>query len=145
MWRSVISDKSTEINAPPQVFLSLKEANGPELWKTSRFVCCQIIKWHFAARALLFFVLFYSSFLRYKYHVWKTPDTKVVSYIWPSCISPPKMIATLYRPWQFHGIYGFLNLFAHQSKYYQYIFFLPHNFHKIDITMCCPSKAFHYQ
>ena len=31
MWRSVISGKSTEINAPPQVFLSLKEANGPEL------------------------------------------------------------------------------------------------------------------
>ena len=31
MWRKVISNKSTEINAPPQVFLSLSEANTPEL------------------------------------------------------------------------------------------------------------------
>ena len=36
MWRSVIFNKSTEINAPPQVFLSLNEDNGPELWKRSR-------------------------------------------------------------------------------------------------------------
>ena len=28
-------NKCTEINAPPQVLLSLNEANGPELWKTS--------------------------------------------------------------------------------------------------------------
>ena len=35
MWRSVIFDQSTEINAPPQVFLSLNEVSGPELWKTS--------------------------------------------------------------------------------------------------------------
>ena len=36
MWRSVIFNKSTEINTAPQVLLSLKEANGPEFWKTSR-------------------------------------------------------------------------------------------------------------
>ena len=36
MWRSVIFNKSTEINAPPQVFLSLNEANGTELRKTPR-------------------------------------------------------------------------------------------------------------
>ena len=30
MWRSVIFNKSTEINTP-QVFLSLNEANGPAL------------------------------------------------------------------------------------------------------------------
>ena len=36
MWKSVISNKSSEINAPPQVFSSLIEINGPELWKTSR-------------------------------------------------------------------------------------------------------------
>ena len=28
MWRRVIFNKSTELNAPPQVFLSLNEANG---------------------------------------------------------------------------------------------------------------------
>ena len=31
MWRKVTFNKSTEINAPPQVFLSHNEANGPEL------------------------------------------------------------------------------------------------------------------
>ena len=31
MWMSVIFNKSTEINAVPQVFLSLDEINGPEL------------------------------------------------------------------------------------------------------------------
>ena len=31
MWRSVIFNISTEINTPPQLFLSLNEANGPEL------------------------------------------------------------------------------------------------------------------
>ena len=31
MWRNVISNKSTELNAPPQVFLSLNKANGLEL------------------------------------------------------------------------------------------------------------------
>ena len=36
MWKSVIFNKSTEINAPPQVFLSFNEAIGPELWNTSR-------------------------------------------------------------------------------------------------------------
>lgn len=35
MCRSVIFNEATEINAPPQVHLSLNEANGPELWKTS--------------------------------------------------------------------------------------------------------------
>ena len=35
MWTSVIFNKSTEINAAPQVLLSLSEINGPELWKTS--------------------------------------------------------------------------------------------------------------
>ena len=30
MWRNVIFNKSTELNAPPQVFLSLNEANGLE-------------------------------------------------------------------------------------------------------------------
>ena len=38
MHRSVTFNKSTEINAPPQVFLSLNEATGPELWKTPRVV-----------------------------------------------------------------------------------------------------------
>ena len=36
MRRSVTFNKSTEINTPPQVFLSLNEANGLELRKTSR-------------------------------------------------------------------------------------------------------------
>ena len=36
MWRSVIFNKSTETNAPAQVYLSLHEVNGPELWKTPR-------------------------------------------------------------------------------------------------------------
>lgn len=36
MWKSVISNKSSEINAAPQVFPSLIEINGPELWKKSR-------------------------------------------------------------------------------------------------------------
>ena len=36
MHRSVTFNKSNEINAPPQVFLSLNEANGLELRKTSR-------------------------------------------------------------------------------------------------------------
>ena len=36
MWRRVIFNKSTEINAPPQMFLNLNEANGPELSKRSR-------------------------------------------------------------------------------------------------------------
>ena len=36
MWRSVIFNKSIEINAPPQMYLSLNEANGAELLKTSR-------------------------------------------------------------------------------------------------------------
>ena len=31
MWSIVSFNKSTEINAPPQVFLSLNGANGPEL------------------------------------------------------------------------------------------------------------------
>ena len=31
MWRSVILNKSTEPNAPPQVFSSLNEANSSEL------------------------------------------------------------------------------------------------------------------
>ena len=31
MWRNVIFNKSTELNALPQVFLSLNEANGLEL------------------------------------------------------------------------------------------------------------------
>ena len=31
MWRSVIFHKSVEIKAPPQVFLSLNEANGSKL------------------------------------------------------------------------------------------------------------------
>ena len=31
MWRSVIFNVSTEINTPLQVFLSLNEANCPEL------------------------------------------------------------------------------------------------------------------
>ena len=31
MWRSVIFNKSTEINAPLQLFLSLNKDNGPEL------------------------------------------------------------------------------------------------------------------
>ena len=31
MWKSVISNKSSEINAPLQVFPSLIEINGPEL------------------------------------------------------------------------------------------------------------------
>ena len=31
MWRSVIFSKSTEINTPSQVFLSLNKANGSEL------------------------------------------------------------------------------------------------------------------
>ena len=30
---SVIFNKSTESNVPPQVLLSIYEANGPELWK----------------------------------------------------------------------------------------------------------------
>ena len=36
MFTSVIFHKSTKINAPPLVFLSKNEANGPKLWKTSR-------------------------------------------------------------------------------------------------------------
>ena len=44
MWRSVIFNKSTRIKAPPQVFLILNEANGPELRKTC-FVCSQVVKW----------------------------------------------------------------------------------------------------
>ena len=39
MWRSVIFNKSTDVNAAPAVFLSLNEINGPELWKTSRVLC----------------------------------------------------------------------------------------------------------
>ena len=31
---SIIFNKSTESNVPPQVLLSIYEANGPELWKT---------------------------------------------------------------------------------------------------------------
>ena len=31
MWKSVIFDKSTEINAAPPVFLCLNEINGPAL------------------------------------------------------------------------------------------------------------------
>ena len=31
MRRSVFLNKYTKINSPPQVFLSLNEANGPEL------------------------------------------------------------------------------------------------------------------
>ena len=31
MWRSVVFNKSTEINASTHVFLSLNKANGPEL------------------------------------------------------------------------------------------------------------------
>ena len=31
MWRSVIFNKSTELNASPQVFLSLNKANGLDL------------------------------------------------------------------------------------------------------------------
>ena len=31
MWKSIIFNKSTEISAPPQVFLSFHEANGLEL------------------------------------------------------------------------------------------------------------------
>ena len=38
MWRSAVFNKSTEINAPPQVFLGFNEANGPELSKTSRIL-----------------------------------------------------------------------------------------------------------
>ena len=30
MWRSAIFNKSTEINAPLQAFLSLNKANGPK-------------------------------------------------------------------------------------------------------------------
>ena len=61
MHRSVTFNKSTEINAPPQVFLSLNEANGPELWKkTSYFIYCQVVKWHFAARVLHFLSYFIS-------------------------------------------------------------------------------------
>ena len=33
MWRSVILNKSTKINSPPQVFLSLNEDNVPEFVK----------------------------------------------------------------------------------------------------------------
>ena len=54
MWRSVILNKSTETNAPSQVLSSLNEANSSELWKKSRFVCCQLVKCYFAARALFF-------------------------------------------------------------------------------------------
>ena len=31
MWRNVIFNKSTKINAPPQVFLSLNETNDSEM------------------------------------------------------------------------------------------------------------------
>ena len=38
MWRSVVLSKSTKIYAPPQVFLSLNEGSGSELWKLSRLL-----------------------------------------------------------------------------------------------------------
>ena len=40
---SVTFKKSTEIKAPPEMFLSLNEANGLELWKTSRVLFA--VKW----------------------------------------------------------------------------------------------------
>ena len=85
MWRSVICNKSTEINAPPQVFLSFNEANGAELWYISRI---------FISGSIISFVLFHSSFLKYKEQVWKTPDTKVVPYISNPRIKTP----SVYKP-----------------------------------------------
>ena len=57
MWSSVIFNKSTEINAPPQEFFWLNKANGPELRKTSRALFA--VK-YFAATALVFCLISFS-------------------------------------------------------------------------------------
>ena len=59
MWKNAIFDKYTKFNAPPQVFVSLNEPNGLLYFVVLFGVlfCSQVVKWHFAARELLFFCL----------------------------------------------------------------------------------------
>ena len=66
MHRSVTFNKSTEINAPPQVFLSLNEANGLELRKNHVFCLLSSNKIAFWCKSFVFLPFFHSSFLRYK-------------------------------------------------------------------------------
>ena len=89
MWRNVIFNKFTELNALPQVFLSLNEANGLELWKRSRVLfCSQIVKWHLAARELLFCLIPY-LFL----------EIQITGPF--SCANSPKIVVTLQKPWAY--------------------------------------------
>ena len=89
MWRNVIFNKSTELNALPQVFLSLNEANGLELWKRSRVLfCSQIVKWHLAARELFFCLIPY-LFL----------EIQITGPF--SCANSTKIGVTLHKPWAY--------------------------------------------
>ena len=91
MRRNVTFKKSTELNAPPQVFLSLNEANGLELWKRSRVLfCSQAVTWHFAARALFFFCYIPFRFLEIQMTGVKNFTNKNVSVTSP--------LPLLYKP-----------------------------------------------
>ena len=109
MWKNAIFDKYTKFNAPPQVFVSLNEPNGLELWKRSHVLfCSQVVKWHFAARELFFFVLF-NSFLVIQITGVRNFTNKNVSVTNPlSCISPPKIVVALHKPWAYTTTSGWL-------------------------------------
>ena len=109
MWKNAIFDKYTKFNAPPQVFVSLNEPNGLELWKRSHVLfCSQVVKWHFAARELFFFVLF-NSFLVIQITGVKNFTNKNVSVTSPlSCISSPKIVVALHKPWAYTTTSGWL-------------------------------------
>ena len=105
MWRKVIFNKSTEINAPPQVFLSFSEANTPELWKEiTCFVYCKVIKRHFAVRALFSLIPF--LFLEIQIRDVKSPRHKNGSiYIIPPVYKPTKKWLWLcIGPWLIFGV-----------------------------------------
>ena len=109
MWKNAIFDKYTKFNAPPQVFVSLNEPNGLELWKRSHVLfCSQVVKWHFAARELFFFVLF-NSFLVIQITGVRNFTNKNVSVTSPlSCISSPKIVVALHKPWAYTPTSGWL-------------------------------------
>ena len=65
MRRSVIFNESTEINAPPQVLLSLNEANDPNCERHHVFYLPSSSNMTFCFKSIVF-VLFNFSFLRYK-------------------------------------------------------------------------------
>ena len=140
MWRSVIFNKSTELNASPQVFLSLNKANGLDLWKRPRvlFALKQSNGILLQEHCLLCLIPF--LFLEIQIAGVKNFRNKNVSITSPlPCISPPKIVATVHKPWTYRTTRGWLrgwSLFIIAGRFVSPVRILYWKKCKFKVEMC---------